>query len=132
MAALDEFLKRVSDCAHGYHVSETNWDCQCNCAIQILNSALAEEAWLRLREVFPDSWSRCDASQLPDDIADIVNDFGGFRDGQFIAASATLDGIRAWVWWSPWSDQVTVSIRFGLLGNVTDSHSLALQNALLP
>jgi len=131
MDALDAYLEKVSDCARGYHVSETTWDSQCSCVVQILNAALAEDALLRLREVFPDLWSRRDTSNLPDEIADIVQDFGGFRDGQFIAASHAMGDIRAWVWWSPWSDDVTVSIRFGLLGNVKEPQLLSLKNALL-
>ena len=132
MAAFDEFLKRVSECARGYHVSETTWDSSCQTVVQILNSALADDALLRLRSVFPERWSRSDASQLPAEIEDVVNDFGGFRDGQFIAANAPMEGIRAWIWWSPWLDEVTVSIRFGLLGDVSEFHLNGLKQALLP
>jgi hypothetical protein len=132
MTALDEFLQRISDCSSGYHVSETSWDSRRSCVIQLLNAAMAEDALIRLREVFPDLWSRRDAVDLPPDIAQVVIGYGGFRDGQFIAASHELDGIRAWVWWAPWSDDVTVSIRLGLLGDVTSSHLLALKNTLVP
>ncbi len=130
MAALDEFLDSISDCVRGYHVSETHWDSRHHCVVQILNSANAEDALMSLRTVFPDLWSRREATELPPYIAQVVIGFGGFRTDQFVAASAEMDGIRAWVWWAPWADDVTVSIRIGLIGNVTDAHFSALNQKL--
>jgi hypothetical protein len=132
MAALDEFINRISDCVNGYHVSETHWDSRANCVVQILNAANAEDALLSLRRVFPDLWSRREAADLPPYIAQVVIGFGGFRPDQFVAASAEMEGIRAWVWWALWSDDVTVSVRIGLLGNVTEEHFGALKRGLLP
>ncbi len=129
MAVLDEFLQRVSQCA--CHISETTWDTKANCVVQLMNAALAEEALLQMREIFPDLWSRRDSNDLPSDIAQIVDRFGGFRDGQFVAASPPMDGVRAWAWWAPWTDEVTVSIRVGLFGDVTDAHLRALKEVLI-
>jgi hypothetical protein len=131
MAVLDEFLVRMAECALNCHVSETAWDSKGNCVVQLMNAALAEEALLQLRGVFPNLWSRRDCDDIPSDVAGIVERFGGFRDGQFVAATAAMDGVRAWAWWAPWADDVTVSIRVGLLGEVTDSHLLALKRVLL-
>jgi hypothetical protein len=131
MAILDDFLVRVATYASVCHVTESTWDSKANCVIQFMNAALSEEALLRLRDVFPDLWSRRNTTDLPADIASIVESFGGFRDGQFVAATPPMDGVRAWAWWAPWSDNVTVSIRVGLLGQVTDAHRSALRAALI-
>ena len=131
MAVLDEFLKRVAQCADACHVTEASWDCRANCVVQLMNAALAEEALLQLREIFPELWSRRDCDELLFDIARIVERFGGFRDGQFVAATPPMDGVRGWAWWAPWADDVTISIRVGLLGDVTDSHLLALRFILV-
>jgi hypothetical protein len=130
MAVLEDFLKRWAECAVACHVSESSWDPKANCVVHLMNSALAEEALLQLREIFPQLWSRRDSEHLPDDISPIVNNFGGFQDGQFVAATEPMDGVRAWAWWSPWADDVTVSIRVGLLGDVTDAQLLTLRSVL--
>ncbi len=127
MATVDDFLDRIADCVSRYHVSETQWDSEAQCVVQIVNAANAEDALMSLRTVFPDLWSRREAADLPPHIARVVIGFGGFRPGQFVAASTEMDGIRAWVWWAPWSDDVTVSIRLGLLGSVSDAHVVALK-----
>ena len=131
MAVLDEFLTRVAECATACHVTEACWDSGANCVVQLMNAALAEDALLQLREIFPELWSRRDSDELPSDIARVVERFGGFRDGQFVAASPPMDGVRAWAWWAPWADDVTVSIRVGLLGEVTGTHLLALRSILV-
>ncbi len=131
MAALNAFLQRVSDCATFCHVSETIWDSRAHCVVQLMNAALAEEALLQMREIFPNVWSRRDSPDLPSDIAQIVDRFGGFRDGQFVAATPPMEGVRAWAWWAPWTDDVTISIRVGLFGNVTEAHLQALKNLLI-
>jgi hypothetical protein len=130
MAVLEDFLKRWAQCAIACHVSESSWDPRAKCVVHLMNSALAEEALLQLREIFPQLWSRRDSEQLPDDISPIVDNFGGFRDGQFVAATEPMDGVRAWAWWAPWADDVTVSIRVGLLGDVTDEQLLTLRSVL--
>lgn len=131
MAALDEFLTRVTDCASSCHITESSWDAKGNCVVQLMNSALAEDALVQLQEIFPHLWSRRDADELPSDIARIVQRFGGFRDGQFVAASQPMDGVLAWAWWAPWADDVTVSLRVGLLGDVTEAQQRALRAALV-
>lgn len=131
MSAIDDFLDRIFDCVSGYHVCETHWDSATSCVVQILNAANAEDALLSLRTVFPDLWSRREATDLPSYIAQVVIGFGGFRPGQFVSASAEMDGVRAWVWWAPWSDDVTVSIRLGLLGSISEAHLMALKRKLM-
>jgi len=130
MAVLDEFLKRWAQCADVCHITESSWDSKANCVVHLMNAALAEDALLQLREIFPELWSRRDSEDLPVDISPIVEHFGGFRDGQFVAATAPMEGVRAWAWWAPWADDVTISIRVGLFGDVTDAHLVSLRAAL--
>ncbi len=123
-------LKRWAQCADVCHITESSWDSKANCVVHLMNAALAEDALLQLREIFPELWSRRDSEDLPVDISPIVDHFGGFRDGQFVAATEPMEGVRAWAWWAPWADDVTVSIRVGLFGDVTDAHLMSLRSVL--
>jgi hypothetical protein len=98
-----------------------SWDGRLGCVASSFVVELSNEAQLALREVFATQWNAKNLAGAPQALRDVAEATGGVRAEQILYASEPGGRLLAYGLWWPWGDDVTISMRVGLGGYVSDA-----------
>jgi len=98
-----------------------SWDGRLNCVASSFVIELTDDAQLALRDVFVGQWSTKNIAVAPQAVRDIADTTGGIRSDQILYSSEPGGRLISYGLWWPWGDDVTLSMRVGLGGYVSDA-----------
>jgi hypothetical protein len=75
----------------------------------------------------PNEWNYRSIANAPPTVREVVEAAGGVRTDQRVFATAQSGRLLAYGLWWPWGDEITISLRVGLAGYVSDSDQGRLQ-----
>lgn len=94
---------------------ESRWDGKFTCALYMINVAFAVEVMQYLEPRFPTRWTHTQSAPAQGALGALFVSIGSLREEQFLGVGESVAGVTPWVFWAPWSDRVTISVRMGLL-----------------
>ncbi|MDX2052165.1 MAG: hypothetical protein SFV15_07235 [Polyangiaceae bacterium] len=98
-----------------------SWDGRLSCVASSFVVELTDEAQLAIRDVFVGQWSTKNIASAAQAVRDIADSTGGIRSDQVLYSTEPGGRLIAYGLWWPWGDDVTISMRVGLGGYVSDS-----------
>lgn len=97
-----------------------SWDNRLSCVASSFSVDLAREARAAADLALPRQWTKRTLATAPLIVREIAEQSGGIRDDQLLLATDPIDRMIAFGLWWPWGDEVTISLRVGLAGKVSD------------
>jgi hypothetical protein len=79
-----------------------------------------DEARTAATRALPNEWSAGNIETAPDIIREIAETSGGVRAEQLVLATDPAARVIAFGLWWPWGDDVTISLRVGLAGRISE------------
>ncbi len=111
----------------GWPARGWSWDSRLACVSSSFPGDVAETARAAAKASLTFEWDAKSLSRAPREVADLAEQSGGLRSGQYIFTTAVVGGAIAFGLWWPWNDDVTTSLRAGLAGARVSGEELRLQ-----
>ncbi len=92
------------------------WDSRLSCVASSFGVDLVSEARAAIALAFPREWSQRNLGRASQELQELATASGGIRPDQLIFSADAQGGLTAYALWWPWGDEVTISLRVGLLG----------------
>lgn len=97
-----------------------SWDTRLSCVSSSFSVELADEARAAAKRALPYEWTSKNIGKSPAIIHELADSSGGVRAEQLVLATDPDEELIAYGLWWPWGDDVTISLRVGLAGRVTE------------
>jgi len=97
-----------------------SWDGRLSCVSSSFSVELADEARAAAKRALPNEWTTQDISSAPADISEIAEMSGGVRADQVVLSTEPTAHVIAFGLWWPWGDDLTISLRVGLTGRISE------------
>lgn len=97
-----------------------SWDGRLSCVSSSFSVELTDEARTAAKRALPHEWTAESIGTAPDIIREVADVSGGVRAEQLVLATDPDARMIAFGLWWPWGDDVTISLRVGLTGRVSE------------
>lgn len=97
-----------------------SWDGRLSCLSSSFNVELADEARTAAKRALPHQWTAKDIDTAPEVIREIADSSGGVRAEQLVLSTDASARVIAFGLWWPWGDDMTISLRVGLAGRISE------------
>lgn len=104
-----------------------SWDYRFSTVASSFHVDLTPDAEKALASVFVDHFDHRSIGNAPDHIQEIAESVGGVRADQQVFAMRTSGRLVPYALWWPWGDEITISLRIGLTGYVSEQDLTRLQ-----
>jgi len=104
-----------------------SWDYRFSTVASSFHVDLTKEAEKAVLKYMPSEWNYRSIANAPPTVREVVEGAGGVRTDQRVFATAQTGRLLAYGLWWPWGDEITISLRVGLAGYVSDSDQQRLQ-----
>lgn len=125
-SATDKLFKTLQRLRAAWPKQGWSWDYRFNCAASSFHVDLTEEAEQALVSVFAETYDHRTLSKAPDFIRELSEEVGGIRSDQRIYTTRTGGRLSPYGLWWPWGDEITISMRVGLVGYVSEQDNQRL------
>jgi len=97
-----------------------SWDGRLSCVSSSFSVELMDEARTAAQRALPNEWSAQSIGTAPDIVREVADTSGGVRAEQLVLATDPAARVLAFGLWWPWGDDVTISLRVGLAGRISE------------
>jgi hypothetical protein len=104
-----------------------SWDTRFGCVASSFGLELVKEARTAIVVAFPCEWTMKNIASAPSVVREIAETTGGIRPDQNLFSTNLEGRLTGYGLWWPWGDDVTISMRVGLGGYVTDADTVRLR-----
>jgi hypothetical protein len=98
-----------------------SWDGRLTCVASSFGMDVVSEARTAILYALPHEWTHRSVRSAPPSVIEVADATGGLRPDQILFASDPVEATFAYGLWWPWGDDVTISMRIGLVGRVRES-----------
>ena len=104
-----------------------SWDYRFSTIASSFHADQTSEAEQALAVAFTDFYDHRTLGNAPEHIQEVAEAVGGVRSDQRVYIMKTSGRLAPYALWWPWGDEITVSLRVGLAGYVSDQDLQRLQ-----
>src|SRR5690606_19911874 len=104
-----------------------SWDYRFSTVTSSFHVDLTSDAERAVLRFMPNEWNYRSIASAPAAVRDVVDGAGGVRTDQRVFATQQNGRLLAYGLWWPWGDEITISLRVGLAGYVSESDQVRLQ-----
>lgn len=104
-----------------------SWDYRFSTIASSFHVDLTSEAERALATTFTELFDHRSIGNAPDHLQDIADSVGGVRADQRVYTMKTQGRLVPYALWWPWGDEITISLRIGLTGYVSEADLQRLQ-----
>ena len=126
-SSTDELFGQLSELKAQWPKGGWSWDSRFNTVASSFHVELTKEAEKAVLKHMPTEWNYRSIANAPPAVREVVESAGGVRTDQRVFATAQSGRLLAYGLWWPWGDEITISLRVGLAGYVSDSDQQRLQ-----
>jgi hypothetical protein len=98
-----------------------SWDNRLSCVASSFGIELVDDARAALADCLPHEWNVKNIGSAPAAIREIAEATGGIRPDQMLFSGNPGGRFVGYGLWWPWGNDITISARVGLAGNVSDA-----------
>lgn len=113
----------------GWVTNGWSWDGRLSCACSSFGGDLASRARALIVTVFAHTIDERSLQRAHPLIRELTAQTGGIRPEQLVFATDPIDDTLAYGLWWPWGDDLTISLRVGLVGLWAESEMANMQKA---
>jgi hypothetical protein len=104
------------------------WDGRLSCVASSFGVDLTSEARAAVGLAFPHEWNQRNLMRAGEVLNELAARAGGIRPDQAIFSTEAADGLTGYALWWPWGDEVTISLRVGLVGSAAVREEFRLRD----
>ena len=126
-SSTDELFKHLGQFKSHWPKGGWSWDYRFSTVASSFHVDLTEEAEVAVLKYLPHEWNYRSIANAPPAVRDVIENAGGVRTDQRVFATPQNGRLLAYGLWWPWGDEITISLRVGLAGYVSDNDQVRLQ-----
>ena len=126
-SSTDELFGRLLQLKSHWPKGGWSWDYRFSTVTSSFHVDLIPEAEKAVTAFMPDEWNYRSIANAPSVIREVVDGAGGVRTDQRVFAMPQSGRLLAYGLWWPWGDEITISLRVGLGGYVSETDHTRLQ-----
>ncbi len=126
-SSTDELFERLRQLKSRWPKGGWSWDYRFSTVASSFHVDLTSEAEQAVLSYLPNEWNYRSIASAPPAVRDVVEAAGGVRTDQRVFATQQSGRLLAYGLWWPWGDEITISLRVGLAGYVSDGDQTRLQ-----
>jgi hypothetical protein len=126
-SSTDELFAQLAQLKSHWPKGGWSWDYRFSMVASSFHVDLTEEAEKAVLMHMPTEWNYRSIASAPAVVREVVEAAGGVRTDQRVFAIPQNGRLMAFGLWWPWGDEITISLRVGLGGYVSDNDQVRLQ-----
>jgi|SRR5690606_34201016 len=126
-SSTDELFAQLAQLKSHWPKGGWSWDYRFSTVASSFHVDLTTEAESVVLRYLTSEWDYRSIANAPSVVREIVEGAGGVRTDQRVFATPQNGRLLAYGLWWPWGDEITISLRVGLAGYVSDNDQVRLQ-----
>lgn len=119
-SSLDPLFAELGRLERAWPGGGWSWDSRLGCIASSFNIEDQREARGAVGLALPSEWNKQTLTAAPSLVRELVENAGGLRSDQLVFGTGPVVGVLAYGLWWPWNDEITISLRVGLVGRTTE------------
>lgn len=126
-SATDQMFQTLERFRQAWPKQGWSWDYRFNTIASSFHVDLTGEAEESIRIAFPEAYDHRSITRAAEHVQEVADSVGGIRSDQRIYCGPLVGRLVAYALWWPWGDEITISLRVGLVGYVGEQDLKRLQ-----